>query len=98
MWCALLSKNKLKLVYGSIINPVNGSRLFDAWKRCNVMVLSWITRTLSPQITKSIVYIDDVKILWKDLKERLSKGDNKSLDLLQEIHYIREGERNITQF
>jgi len=62
------------------------------------MVLSWITRTLSPQITKSIVYIDDVKILWKDLKERLSKGDNKSLDLLQEIHYIREGERNITQF
>ena len=45
---ALLSKNKLKFVDGSIIKPKNGISLFEAWEICNVMVLSWITRTLTP--------------------------------------------------
>jgi len=54
------------------------------------MVLSWITRTLTPQIAESFVYIDDAKILWEDLKERFSKGDYFKISyLLQEIHSIR---------
>jgi len=56
-------KNKLKFINESIIKPTNGSLLFDAWERCNVTVLSWITRSLSLQIAKSIIYIDDAKIL-----------------------------------
>jgi len=47
----------------------NVSSLFEAWERCNVMVLSWITRTLAPKIAESIVYINDAKILWDNLRE-----------------------------
>jgi len=57
------------------------------------MVLSWIIRTLTPQIAESVVYIDDAKIFWEDLKERFSKDDYFRIsDLLQEIHSIKQGD------
>ena len=96
---ALLSKNKLKFVDGSIDMPEHHDPLFEAWERCNVMVLSWINRTLSTQIFESVVYIDIEKNLWDDLKERFSRGSHFRIsDLLQEIHSIKQGERNVTQF
>jgi len=45
---ALLSKNKLKFVDGSIPKPNRSDSCFEAWESCNVMNLSWISRTLSP--------------------------------------------------
>ncbi|KAK7332845.1 hypothetical protein VNO80_29601 [Phaseolus coccineus] len=54
MRIALLSKNKLKFVDGSIEMPECHDPLFEAWERCNVMVLSWINRTLSTQISESV--------------------------------------------
>jgi len=45
---ALLSKNKLKFIDGGIKKPQKNDSLYDAWERCNMMVLSWIIKTLSP--------------------------------------------------
>ncbi|MCI51756.1 flavonol sulfotransferase-like protein, partial [Trifolium medium] len=64
---------------------------FDAWERCNGMIVSWINRTLSPYIASSVVYIDSAKILWDDLKERFTKGNYFCFpDLLQEVHSIKQ--------
>ncbi|XP_014522703.1 uncharacterized protein LOC106779158 [Vigna radiata var. radiata] len=96
---ALLSKNKIKFVDGSIKKPPRSEALFDAWERCNMMVLSWIIKTLSPQIAESVIYVEEAKELWDELKERFSKGDYfKISDLLQDIHSIRQGERGVNQF
>ncbi|MDV3201200.1 MAG: hypothetical protein Q8877_03350, partial [Sweet potato little leaf phytoplasma] len=84
---ALLSKNKFKFVDGSLPMPSPEDELYDAWERCNVMVISWITRSVSEQIAQSTIYIDSAQELWHDLKDRFSKGDYfKTSDLLQEIH------------
>jgi len=53
----LLSKKKLKFVDGSINFPERHDSLFEAWEKCNVMVFSWINRTLSTKIAKNVVYI-----------------------------------------
>jgi len=60
---ALLSKNKLKFVNGSIKTPLPNDPIYEAWERCNVMVLSWIMRVLSPDIAESVLYIDSTKEL-----------------------------------
>jgi len=95
----LLSKNKYKFVNGDISKPTRDDENYEAWERCNVMVVSWITRTLTTQITQSTVYIDNAKELWEDLKERFSKSNHFcASDLLQEINYVKQGERNITDY
>ncbi|XP_019425060.1 PREDICTED: uncharacterized protein LOC109333936 [Lupinus angustifolius] len=96
---ALGSKNKYKFVNGNIKMPSVTGPIFEAWERCNNMVVSWITISLSPQIAQSAVYIDGAQDLWQDLKERFSKGDYfRNSDLLQEIHSIRQGDQSVSAF
>jgi len=62
------------------------------------MVLSWIIKAFSTQIAESVIYVEDAKELWDELRERFSKGDYFEIsDLLQEIHSIKQSEHNVTQ-
>ncbi|PNX72865.1 hypothetical protein L195_g028762, partial [Trifolium pratense] len=91
---ALISKNKIKFINGKLPAPEEDDPMFDYWERCNSMVVSWITRTLSPQIAQSVVYIDNANVLWDELCNRFTKGTHFKLsDLLQEIHSMKQGER-----
>ncbi|XP_068484964.1 uncharacterized protein [Phaseolus vulgaris] len=96
---ALLSKNKFKFVSGEIPEPTRKSKQYEAWERCNVIVISWINRSLITQIAQSTNYIDNTRDLWEDLKERFSKSNHFcTSDLLQEINSIRQGERSISEY
>jgi len=96
---ALQSRNKFKFVNGEITEPTHTNKLYDDWERCNVMVISWITRTLTTQIAQSNIYIDNAMDLWNDLKERFSKSNHFRIsDLLQEINSIKQGGRTITNY
>jgi len=50
---ALLSMKKLKFVNGDLFEPTQDDELHEARERCNVMVISWIMRTLSAQIAQA---------------------------------------------
>jgi hypothetical protein len=96
---ALISKNKIKFINGKLPTPEEEDPMFDYWERCNSMVVSWITRTLSPQIAQSVLYIDNAKVLWDELCHRFTKGTHFKLsDLLQEIHSMKQGERSVNEF
>ena len=90
----LLSKNKFKFVNGEILEPTGKSKQYEAWESCNVIMISWINRSLITQIAQSAIYTQG--ILWEDLKERFSKSNHfHTSDLLQEIYSIRQGEISI---
>ncbi|XP_017408312.1 uncharacterized protein LOC108321157 [Vigna angularis] len=82
-----------------IKKPQRDDPLSYSWERSNMMMLSWIIKTLSSQITESVIYVEDAQELWKEFRERFSKGDYfKFSDLLQEIHSIKQGERSVNQY
>lgn len=96
---ALLSKNKIKFINGKIKTPDETDSLFDTWERCNNIVLAWISISLSPDITQSIIYIDNAAQLWTDLQHCFSKiGHFRLSDLLQHIHSMCQGEKSITTY
>jgi len=95
---ALLSKNKIKFISGEIQEPAATDPLHDVWERCNMMVISWITRSLNTQISHNTIYIDNAETLWKDLRERFSKGDHFRIsNIVQEINSIKQGERSVSE-
>ncbi|XVE95954.1 hypothetical protein REPUB_Repub02eG0180000 [Reevesia pubescens] len=55
MKVALLSKNKLHFVDGTIKMPASTDLLFPAWQRCNTMVISWLMHSVSSSIAQSII-------------------------------------------
>jgi hypothetical protein len=57
MLVSLNAKNKLCFVDGSMPKPYVNVNLFQAWTRCNDMVVSWILHSVSKDIASTIIYI-----------------------------------------
>ncbi|KAL5128348.1 hypothetical protein HKD37_14G040611 [Glycine soja] len=80
IWCrsmkvALISKNKVKFVDGTLSPPPISDPLYEPWLRCNNLVLSWLQRSISEEIAKSLLWCDRTSLVWKSLENRFSQGD-----------------------
>ncbi|XP_042067248.1 uncharacterized protein LOC121810552 [Salvia splendens] len=96
---ALLAKNKLVFVDGSILLPARDDLLYQPWIRCNSMVISWLRNSLSPQISSSIMYLDDAYAIWFDLKERFSIGDSARIyQLKQQLMSLSQGSSDVNTY
>nr|KYP36406.1 Retrovirus-related Pol polyprotein from transposon TNT 1-94 [Cajanus cajan] len=78
MLTALSAKNKVEFVDGSAPKPSPSDPMHAAWRRCNNMVVSWLVHSVSMPIRHSVLWMDKVDEIWKDLKSRYS---NKQGDL-----------------
>jgi len=95
MLMALIAKNKLAFVDGSLPQPsVNAGIEYHAWICCNNMILSWILNSVSKEIAASIIYIDTCHGMWIDLKEHFSQKNGprvfqleKSISALSHDNY-----------
>ncbi|XP_040950991.1 uncharacterized protein [Gossypium hirsutum] len=99
MTMALLSKNKLQFVNGTITVPLRTDPLYSAWERCNTMVLSWLHHSISPSIMNSVLWLDFASDVWRDLRERFSQGDVFRIsDLQEEINAFKQDDRSVTDY
>jgi hypothetical protein len=72
---ALDTKNKFQFVDGSILVPTLVDPNRQAWERCNYLINSWIANWVCSKIVQSIVFIENVSDVWKELEECFSKYD-----------------------
>jgi len=73
---ALLTKNKLGFIDGTLTlsSPLVSTPLaIQAWIRCDKMVGTWLTNSVSPKIQASIVYEDTTLEIWTNLRDKFSK-------------------------
>ncbi|XP_019168535.1 PREDICTED: uncharacterized protein LOC109164457 [Ipomoea nil] len=82
MQVALEVKNKWSLVDGSIEKPARSQGHYASWRRCNLMIKSWILKAVHPSIAQSIIYMDDAEEVWNDLKRRFSQRDPHRISTL----------------
>ena len=73
MVIALTSRHKTGFVDGTIAEPNSDLSQFVLWTRCNMTVLSWIINSVSPNIASSIMYTDNARTIWLDLRHRFSQ-------------------------
>ncbi|KAL5542133.1 hypothetical protein UlMin_009843 [Ulmus minor] len=75
MSMALVAKNKLCFVDGSIDKPTIDDPVYGSWSRCNSMVMSWIFHSVSKDIAEIIMYLDNVVDMWSDLYDKFHQGN-----------------------
>ena len=73
MLTTLSAKNESQFFIGSTKRPKKENSFFNVWQRCNDMVVSWIVHSVSPNIRQSILWMEDTKEIWNDLKARFSR-------------------------
>ncbi|XP_075096547.1 uncharacterized protein LOC142174617 [Nicotiana tabacum] len=82
MIVSLSTRNKIAFIDGSCPRPVDDSPQIKLWDRCNNMVISWMTSSLSPDIAESgsldiASYFNKLKKLWDELAFLHSKYANR---------------------
>ncbi|XP_017415280.1 uncharacterized protein LOC108326337 [Vigna angularis] len=99
MLVALETKNKDKFVLGIISCPPPDDVLHEGWKRCNKMVISWMTRFMTLPIKQSVMWMDSAYDIWTDLLQRFSHGDKFSIaDLQEALQSCKQGDLTVSQY
>ena len=99
MQIALISKNKDRFIDGSLPKPPLSDPLYAPWIRCNIMVLAWIQRSISESIAKSVLWIDNVAGVWRNLQVRFSHGDIFRIsDIQEELYKFRQGTLDVSNY
>ena len=63
------------------------------------MTIIWITRSLSTEITQSVMDINNVLDLWLELQQRFAPGNHTRIaDLQEEIYAVRQGNLTVTGY
>ncbi|XP_010539182.1 PREDICTED: uncharacterized protein LOC104813314 [Tarenaya hassleriana] len=95
----LIGKNKLGFLHGSVPKPADDHPDLGAWDRCNAIVGTWLTNSLSIDIATQVMYLDDAAVIWSTL-ETLYKQRNDStiFHLEQQIELLQQGSMNLSTF
>lgn len=96
---ALISKNKMSFLTGTISMPTSTDPLFPRWERCNTLLMSWLIHSVSPFIAQSIIFFENAAAIWTDLRERFSQGDLlRFAELQEEIYSLKQGSTSVTDY
>nr|GMD23928.1 Retrovirus-related Pol polyprotein from transposon TNT 1-94 [Ipomoea batatas] len=99
MKVASSSKNKFGFINGLIKMPSIDDPKFFFWELCNNMVVSWLVRSLSPTIGRSVLWIDTAEGVWADLKKRFNKQDVfRIVEIQAKIYQTKQGSRNVNEY
>ncbi|GJR65289.1 ribonuclease H-like domain-containing protein [Tanacetum coccineum] len=93
MKIALQDKNKICFVDGTCTKAAYATSvpLSNQWKRCNVVVLSWLLSSISDDLYLSQVYSENVTEVWKELKKTYDKLDGSILfNLTMKINNFKQ--------
>lgn len=96
---SLTAKHKIGFIDGTIPLPDPDSLQFILWTRCNMIVLSWIINSVSPGIGFSIMYTDNAKAIWLDLRHIFSqKSGPRIFELQKESGYLVQGKFSMEEY
>jgi len=96
---ALISKNKIGFLTGTIPPPDVHNSSYPSWERCNTLVMSWLLNSLSPPIAQSVIFLDRASDIWTNLRERFSQSDLLRIaELQEEIYSLKQGSRSVTDY
>ncbi|XP_010519698.1 PREDICTED: uncharacterized protein LOC104799067 [Tarenaya hassleriana] len=96
---ALLAKNKLGFVLGSVKKPSDDHPDSGSWARCNALVSTWITNAVSTEIASLIVYMDDAATVWKNLESRFKqKNAAKLYNIQHQLDSLHQGSMDLNMY
>ncbi|XP_074270870.1 uncharacterized protein LOC141594776 [Silene latifolia] len=88
---ALIAKNKEGFVDGTCRAPAKTANTYHQWRRCDLLIMRWITNSLEPEIGETLKYAASAKEMWLELLDRY--GQVNSL----EIYSLKKDLGHITQ-
>lgn len=95
----LASKRKLGFVTGAVKRDASDGVKQEAWDTCNNMVISWILRSVSESIKKSIMFLNTASLMWSQLEQRFTVANgSRKYKLNKDLYEKKQEGRSITNY
>uniref|UniRef100_A0A3Q7FJV6 Retrotransposon Copia-like N-terminal domain-containing protein n=1 Tax=Solanum lycopersicum TaxID=4081 RepID=A0A3Q7FJV6_SOLLC len=88
MELALLGKNNVGFINGTVKNTQFTGDLTRLWDRFNAIVISWILCNVSKDLHSGVFYCSDSHLIREDLKERFNKLHKEIFTLVQGVSSV----------
>ncbi|XP_059309501.1 uncharacterized protein LOC132060493 [Lycium ferocissimum] len=99
MKLALLGRNKLGFIDGSVTKGSYQGDMQKRWETCNAIVVSWLMKNVQTGLLSGILYRSDAYLVWKDLKERFDKvNTSRAYHLHKEIATVMQGVSSVSVY
>lgn len=99
MEIALLGRNKVGFIDGSVLHTDFNGPVKKVWDRCNAIVISWLTCNVSKDLLSGILYSSSVNQVWLDHKERFDKVNRSRLfQLHRNIFTLTHGTMQVSSY
>nr|TKR58935.1 uncharacterized protein D5086_0000327750 [Populus alba] len=99
MSMALTIKNKIGFVNGSSTRPTAQDDKQQQWDRCDMLVKTWLTSSMTKEISKSVKHCKTARAIWTELKKRFSQTNMVQLfNLENAIYACLQGSDSVTTF
>ncbi|XP_010547243.1 PREDICTED: uncharacterized protein LOC104819062 isoform X1 [Tarenaya hassleriana] len=96
---ALMTKNKLGFIFGTIPKPPETHSDYGAWLRCNALVSTWLANSVSSEIGSLILYLDEADVIWHTLETQYKqKNVSKIFNVEQKIESLQQGALDLNTF
>ena len=95
----LFGKNKLGIVDGTWKKEDFPSDLAHQWDRCDAIVIGWILGSVTKELHAGIVYAENAKMIWEDLKERFDKVNTSRIyQLHKDMVTLSQGTDSVSTY
>ena len=99
MKIALLGRNKLGFIDGSVNRGQFIGDLARLWDRCNAIVVSWIMCNVSKDLLSGVLFCSNSYLIWEDLRERFDKiNSSRTFQLHKEIFTLVQGTSSVSVY
>ena len=99
MQLALLGKNKVGFIDGTVKRDQFSGSLAQLWDRCNAIIVLWILCNVSKDLHSGVLFCSDTHLIWGDLKERFNKiNSSRVFQLHKEIFTLVQGVSSISVY
>ncbi|KAL8111409.1 hypothetical protein AgCh_019217 [Apium graveolens] len=96
---ALSAKLKLGFIDGSVSKPTDNNIQIAMWNRCNDMVVSWLSNSISTEIRNSVAYLSTAQQIWEDLATRFSQSNMpRTFQFRKDLSSLQQGNLSVTSY
>uniref|UniRef100_A0A6N2LKM2 CCHC-type domain-containing protein n=1 Tax=Salix viminalis TaxID=40686 RepID=A0A6N2LKM2_SALVM len=96
---ALTIKNKAGLVNGNTSRPIEQNNEQLQWDRVDMLVRTWLTGSMTKEISKSVKQCKSAQEIWLELREWFSQTNTVHLlNVENAIHDCKQGNETVTAF
>lgn len=70
---ALITKNKLGFIEGTLEKPLETNKDYNRWMRCDYMIICWLVNSMNEDIGENFTSIESSEQLWNGICERFDQ-------------------------